>query len=119
MLDEPLDWRWYVGVGVAYFAVTTLLGTIGQATPALDAGLAGTMFVALGALCLANWSRCGSIHCVVSGPPYLALGAGTLLVAAGALSVGLELVWAAFVLVVVVAFGIEWILERRDDAGAA
>lgn len=112
LLDEPLDWRWYAGVGVATFAASALFGLVGLGGVPVRAGLAGAMFAFLGVLCLANGTACGSTHCIVSGPPYLALGAGSILVALGVLSVPMDRIWIAFVVVLVVAFALEWMLDN-------
>lgn len=119
MLEEPLDWRWYVAVGGGYLVATLLLDQVGVTSVAVRAALAGVMFASLGVLCLANWRSCGSLHCVVSGPPYLVLGGGALLVAFGTLTVPMDWIWGLFVVIIVVAFGLEWLLEEVREPQAA
>lgn len=119
MLDEPLGWHWYLAIGVGYFGVSLALGEAGLATLPIRAGLAAVAFAALGVLCLANWSTCGSLHCIVSGPPYLALGAGAGLVAVGVLDVAIGRLWLVFVVVMLAAFALEHVVEhRRGDMPA-
>jgi hypothetical protein len=73
------------GPGALLIALTSSLGGWSR-TIGMTAGL-----VWLSAFCFWNGARCGRVHCVFTGPFFLAMAAATLLVGLGVASLGRDI----------------------------
>lgn len=62
-----------------------------------------------GSACLANASRCGRLHCFVTGPLFLAGALATLLDSASVLAIDWRWILAAMIAGTAAGYGLEWI----------
>lgn len=108
---EPLTWRAYAGVGVAWLAGTGLLEVGGVTANWPSLWLAAVVFGALGAACWVNGRRCGALHCRISGPGYVVIGLVAVASALGAIDVSVATLTVAFLVVAGASLAIEAALE--------
>lgn len=109
---DPLPWWSYLAVIALWIAATEIMEAFDVTQQAPYLYLLAALFVAFGALCWMNGRQCGAIHCRISGPAYVLLGAVAVGSALGLIPVGQRpLLWAWFG-IFVVAYGIELILEK-------
>lgn len=92
---------WAIPIALAVFLVSRAMGVPGLY-------LVGLFLGAYSAYCLANFARCREAHCIVTG-----VGWGILtfvaLVAAATQHDWLGPIWNAFLIILVVGYGFEWI----------
>jgi len=72
--------------------------------------------VLAGAACLANASRCGRLHCFMTGPLFLLGALATLFDAIGMVAIDWRWILAAVVAGTVAAYGLEWTRGRYVGA---
>lgn len=66
--------------------------------------------------CLANWLRNHSFHCVITGPLFLSGGVIFLLSGMHLIYVATRWVWPVVLIVVGIAFVLEWRIAPRSVA---
>jgi len=98
---EMPSWGWWVLI--AYMIIAGFLFPPEIELFALAAG-----WFAFGGACLWNYNSCGRIHCKITGPGFLGLGALTLMAAFGLIDFPGWVIWAIFGTVMVVGFGLEF-----------
>jgi hypothetical protein len=72
-----------------------------------------------GSACLANASRCGRLHCFVTGPLFLLGGLAALLDAAGVVAIDWRWILAAIIAGTAAGYGLEWMRGKYSGAGPA
>jgi hypothetical protein len=95
-----------------YFAIFALALGVGLLLLRLLGGsdeyINPLVFAALGAACLINLLRNRTLHCAITGPFFLLVAAALALGAAGLWSPPMSLLWPVVMIVVGVAFLLEW-----------
>lgn len=115
----PLTWRAYAAVGLLWFLGLQSLSWLGVEASEAYLAVSSLAFLAMGALCWHNGRACGSLHCRISAPGYIAVGLVAALAALGLFSVDRSWLTAAFVAVAVLSYAIEWVLEDQGSAAGA
>jgi hypothetical protein len=85
------------------------LVVLGLAWPRVQVWLWVPAGVIAGSACLANASRCGRLHCYLTGPLFLAGAAATLLAHLGVLRLDPAWILAAMVIGTGIGYAAEWI----------
>jgi len=70
-------------------------------------------FLVLGGACLLNYSRCGRVHCQITGWGFLAVGILALLKVLNVISLSWNMIWTIFIIVLVVGFGVEFLHKGK------
>jgi copper chaperone CopZ len=89
------------------WGLPALAGVIGVGWSSARASLWIPALVVAGSACLINASRCGRLHCVMTGPLFLIGALATGIDAAGVVAIDWRWILGAMVVGTVVAFGIE------------
>lgn len=97
----------------------TVLFAVGVAWDGARAWLWVPSFVVAGAACLANASRCGRLHCFVTGPLFLVAAIATLLDAAGIVAVDWRWVLVTVIGGTALGYGIEWLRGKYVGGATA
>lgn len=103
-------------IGWLVWGVPAALLLVGIAWSAARPWLWTPSLVIAGAACLANASRCGRLHCFVTGPLFLLGALATLLDAIGVVTIDWRWVLAAVVAGTVAAYGFEWLRGKYVGA---
>ncbi len=90
------------------WGVPAVLFVAGAAWDGARAWLWVPSLAVAGLACLANASRCGRLHCFLTGPVFLLGALATLLDHMGFLSIDWRWIAAALVAGLTVGYGIEW-----------
>jgi len=73
-------------------------------------------FFIIGSLCIWNYKSCGRIHCQITGPGFLGVGAIALLNILGVINISWSIIWIIFWVILIVGYGIEFILRGKTGS---
>ncbi len=96
-------------VGLVVWCLPAVLFLAGIAWTAARPLLWIPSLAVAGAACLVNASRCGRLHCFVTGPLFLLGAIATLLDASGVLAIDWRWILAAVTLGTGIGYGLDWL----------
>lgn len=73
-------------------------------------------FFVVGGMCLLNFSRCGRVHCQITGWGFLTVGVIALLNVLNIISISFGTIWIAFIIVLVVGYGYEFFQKGKSGS---
>jgi hypothetical protein len=106
-------------LGWIVWGIPSVLFVVGIASDAARAWLWVPSFVVAGAACLANASRCGRLHCFVTGPLFLLGAIATLLDAAGIVAIDWRWILVTMIGGTAVGYGMEWLRGKYVGGATA
>src|SRR5271169_7099810 len=101
---------WFI-VSLIAWGVLSLIGIYWRP---LHASSAAACLFAMAIGCFANWHRNRSFHCAITGPLFLIGGIMFLLSGERLLRVNTDLVWTFVLIVIGIAFLLEWRYAKRS-----
>jgi hypothetical protein len=96
-------------LGWVVWGVPLVLFVVGTAWEPARAWLWVPSLVVAGTACLANASRCGRLHCFLTGPLFLLGAIATLVDAAGVIAIDWRWIFVTVIGGTAVGYGIEWL----------
>jgi hypothetical protein len=99
-------------LGWIVWGVPSVLFVVGIAWDAARTWLWIPSFVVAGSACLANASRCGRLHCFLTGPLFLLAAIATGADVAGILTIDWRFTLMAVIGGTAIGYGIEWLRGR-------
>lgn len=106
-------------LGWIVWGIPSVLFVVGIAWDAARAWMWVPSFVVAGAACLANVSRCGRLHCFVTGPLFLLGAIATLLDAAGIVAIDWRWILVTVIGGTAIGYGMEWLRGKYVGGATA
>jgi len=108
--SSPAAMCYWLIVSLITWGVLSLIGIFWRP---LHAPSAAACLFAMAIGCFANWTRNRSFHCAITGPLFLIGGIVFLLSGERLLRVNTDLVWTFVLIVIGIAFLLEWRYAKR------